>query len=729
MTLDNKIKSDKKTDSFVLQYCTVHNFGAVSKDSHRQKQHISESEEKCKFVNYNPKKHNPEYNESKIINSHVEDDEEKISDTQKVLNFAENNILKKVRSFENHSNVYGIIKINNNNKVLLLNSKECTQWLKSTYYDDSGKVHSNDLYKNALEIIIAQAITNETKIEKIYTRIGFVNDEIFYNLCNSDYELVKITKDGYSITKSGLDTPMFRRKSSPMPQPKPKKIKNKNGLDELVNLLKIPQENKQLFKIHLISFFIENCSIPMMILHGEAGSSKSTVTATVKEIVDPSPENRNSMPESIDDLNIHIFNRYISNFDNLSHITQKTSDELCKIITGHAHNKRELYSDDGEVILTIKGRVLLNGITPNVEYTDLMERSIFYESKYLPKPQRIEDSKFNNLVSKIKPYLLDQVFNSLSYTLENYKTISKEIKEKERMAEFTVFGESISRSLGYEKLSFIESYKNNLNSNSLRAYESWPIINIVLDIIKSKGKDFEVSIDELFKQCRSIAYEKISDIKSQFTRFPKNEAGLSAQLTRLSGSFRSAGYDITSYRYNSRDGQFKRGTRIIKITSTGTSFLSSFEKSKPPVSPVSVCQDDIQARKEPKTDTGKKFKPVSPVSGKNKSKTDTNDDTNKKSKPVSKNDKSTPKNGTDTVTQLTQPLSESLDGEEKKKRAVTKKNRKSKDDKSEKHTHFKCLTCNAGEFGINDKGTNSESILNFHKKLGHSIQYLNQKED
>ena len=718
---DKKIKSDD-SDSFVLQYCTIHKFGAVTKGSERQKQHIEESEETCKFVKFNPKKHNPEYDDSKIINSYI-DDEEKISDTQKVLNFAENNILKKVRSYENHSNVYGIIKINNNNKVLLLNSKECTQWLKSSYYDYCGKIHGNDLYKNALDIIIAQSVTNETKIEKIYTRIGFVNDEIFYNLCNDNYELVKITKDGYSIIKSGLDTPMFRRKSSPMPQPKPKKLKNKNGLEELVNLLRIPQESRQLFKIHLVSFFIENCSIPMMILHGEAGSAKSTVTATVKEIVDPSPENRNSMPESIDDLNIHIFNRYISNFDNLSHITQKTSDELCKIITGHAHNKRELYSDDGEVILTIKGRVLLNGITPNVEYTDLMERSIFYESKYLPKPERLGDSEFNNLINKFKPYLLDQIFNSLSYTLKNYKTISQEIKEKERMAEFTIFGECVSRSLGYEKLSFIEVYKNNLNSNSLRAYESWPVINIVLDIIKSKGKDFEISIDELFKLCKSVAYEKISDIKSQFTRFPKNESGLSGQLTRLSGSFRSAGYNITSYRYNSRDGVFKRGTRIIKITSTSTSFLSSFEKSKPPVSPVSVCQDDIQARKESKTDTGKKSKHVSPVSDKNKSKTDTSNDTGKKSKHVSKNLKSTPKDGTDTATQLTQPLSESLVVKEKEKETATKKNSKSLDELSKKYTHFKCLTCNAGEFKITSK-----KILEYHTKLDHSIQYLNQKE-
>ena len=149
---------------------------------------------------------------------------------------------------------------------------------------------------------------------------------------------------------------------------KPKNLKLKNPIDELCNLLKIQQQHKQLFKIHLVSLFLESYPIPIMIFHGEQGSAKSTITSTIKKIIDPSPENLASMPKKIDDLNIHLYNRYLSNFDNISYFDQETSDNLCRGITGHTHIKRELYQDSKEVILSIQTRIILNGITPNIEF-------------------------------------------------------------------------------------------------------------------------------------------------------------------------------------------------------------------------------------------------------------------------------------------------------------------------------------------------------------------------
>ena len=552
-----------------LLYCIKHNFGAVSSDSQRQKEHIKNSKGKCKFVKHNPKKHNPKYDESKI--KPYDDSEEKLTPTQRVLNFAESKIIRTVRSFNNHSSVYGIIKIKEYYRVLFLGSTECRQWLVSAYLDYSGKVHSKDLYRNVLSVIIAKSITNQISIEKINNRICFVDDEIFYNLCNDDYEIIHITKDGYSIIQNSLDNPLFRRKSNPLSQVKPlEDKKHKSPLNELTQLLRIPIESRQLFIIHLIAFFFEKIPIPIMIFQGEAGSAKSTITSTVKKIVDPSPENRNSMPESIDDANIHFFNRYLSNLDNISYIENIMSDNMCKAITGFTHNKRELYSDDGEIILTIKARIILNGITPNVDQTDLIDRSIFYEVKHIPKNEKITEQEFNKKLDSLLPYIQDQIFSILSKTLKNYSSMESEIKEKERMADFTVIGECISRELGYEKFTFIESYKNNLSLHSFNAVESYPIINIIIDIAREQGKDFEISVYDLYKKITSYAYENGINIKSKYSKFPQSEKAVTNQITRLQSAFRNSGYEITSKRYNSRDGKFKRNTRIFHVRSIGS---------------------------------------------------------------------------------------------------------------------------------------------------------------
>ena len=320
-------------------YCMTHKQGPFNNNSELQKEHESNSKEKCNFVTYNPKKHNPDYEKTEIKKNDTDD--EKTTNSRKVCDFANSKIVKLVRSYGDNNRVYALVKINSHFKTIELGTWESIQWIRSVYESETGEFFSDDLYKTALSVITSHAVTNEINIEKIYSRIAFVNHEIFYDLCNEKYELVKITKDGFSIVKIDQDTPLFRRKSSPLSQTIPKKSISKNPLEELCALLKIQQQSKQLFKIHLISLFLESYPIPIMVFHGEQGSAKSTTTSTIKRIVDPSPENLASMPKKIDDLNIHLYNRYLSNFDNISYFDQEVSDNLCRGITGHTHIKRE----------------------------------------------------------------------------------------------------------------------------------------------------------------------------------------------------------------------------------------------------------------------------------------------------------------------------------------------------------------------------------------------------
>ncbi len=186
--------------------------------------------------------------------------------------------------------------------------------------------------------------------------------------------------------------------------------------------------------------------------------------------------------------------------------------------------------------------------------------------------------------------------------------MESEIKEKERMVDFTVIGECISRELGYDKFSFIESYKNNLSLHSFNAVESYPIINIILEIAREQGNDFEISVYDLYKKITSYAYENSINIKSKYSKFPQSEKAVSNQIMRLKSAFRSSGYEITSFRYNSRDGVFKRNTRIFNIRFIGSndskdtsiSISNYFSKVIPPDSVESVSQEPKQARKQVK---------------------------------------------------------------------------------------------------------------------------------
>ena len=60
----------KDDDIIESLFCTKHNFGSVNKDSIPQQEHIKSSKGKCKWEKYDPKIHNPKYEESIIEGKH-----------------------------------------------------------------------------------------------------------------------------------------------------------------------------------------------------------------------------------------------------------------------------------------------------------------------------------------------------------------------------------------------------------------------------------------------------------------------------------------------------------------------------------------------------------------------------------------------------------------------------------------------------------------------------------
>jgi ABC-type dipeptide/oligopeptide/nickel transport system ATPase component len=280
--------------------------------------------------------------------------------------------------------------------------------------------------------------------------------------------------------------PIFERKQQQKEQVKP--LDNKAALDELVNLLRIQNKDEQIFKVHLIAMCIEAYPIPLMVILGEHGSIKTTIAKSVKNIIDPSGQNISSLPTKAEDLILHFANRYLANFDNVSNISEEFSDILCKAITGEGQSKRKLYTDGAEIIFNYRRKGILNGIFPSLDRTDLRDRMIRYETLPVRDAERISEGEFNKHLAALLPHILGQIFQSLQKSLLTYDHIKNEIKYHSRMADFTDYGECISRALNYEPFSFVEAYKQKIEDDALDIVESYPIIQLIEIIMKERTK-------------------------------------------------------------------------------------------------------------------------------------------------------------------------------------------------------------------------------------------------
>ena len=122
-----------------------------------------------------------------------------------------------------------------------------------------------------------------------------------------------------------------------------------------MNLLNIRDEhNRLLLKCYIIGLFIPEVPKPILMLHGEQGSAKSTLQELVKMLIDPSIIRTLAFPKDNNELVQKLSHNFISYFDNVSDIRDWISDQLCRAVTGSGFSKRQLYTDDDDIIYNFK---------------------------------------------------------------------------------------------------------------------------------------------------------------------------------------------------------------------------------------------------------------------------------------------------------------------------------------------------------------------------------------
>lgn len=482
-----------------------------------------------------------------------------------IYEFTKSRIKKFIVSVNDSSQVYTIVENHDHNEVLDLSNGRAKDWIRFMYYKETGENHSEEAYKNAISLLRSEAIHNGTIREPIYNRIAMIDDTIYYDLATPDWKLVVITKESVKIVDYDENLPIFMRKQQQKEQVKPAP-NERDALDELVKLLRIQDNDKQLFKIHLVSMFLEAYPIPLMAIFGEHGSIKTTIAKSVKHIIDPSGENISSLPTKVEDLILHLANRYLVNFDNVSNINNEVSDILCRAITGEGQSKRKLFSDSDEIILNYRRKGILNGIFPSLDRTDLRDRMIRYETLPVKDIERISEGQFNNHLIELLPFIINQIFQSLQKALLSYDSVKDEIKYHSRMADFVDYGECISRALNYEPFSFIEAYKQKLEDNTLDVIESYPIIQLIEIIMKERTK-YEKTVSEFYKEIYSLAeIENIEIDSRKRIRFPSSPNKVKSHIERIKPNLRSLGFDVDIQPYQKRDGKYPRGSHIISIS-------------------------------------------------------------------------------------------------------------------------------------------------------------------
>jgi hypothetical protein len=603
--------------------------------------------------------------------------------SKKCYDFAMTKIKKLVISENNSEEVYAVVEVNNHVEAINLSSTRARHWLSDEYSKniESNEIHAEDFFKTVLNHIIAKAQMNGTERAQIHHRIAQSNDALVYDLGTHDWQFIKVTTEGIETVKFDVGLPIFRRTQSLQKQIMPKEGNDK-ALDQIAELLRIVPKDRLVFKVHVIALFLAAYPVPMMVFDGTAGSLKTTATATVKRIVDPNgtekEDNVSAMAEKQDDLILQLQNRYLPSFDNVSSISSRTSDILCRAITGSNNPRRKLYTDEEESIHSFKRKIVLNGIVPYLDYPDLQTRLLSYAREAIDETNRITEQEFKSKFEELLPFVLGQIFITFCKALREYPNLKAQIRPKTRMSDFEIWGEIISRVLGYSENEFLNGYYQKLSEGNISSQDSYPIVNAIQSFMEGK-ESWENTASNLYQHLVTVAQDQGVDLQSKYVRFPKSSNKLTRELVIVDSLLKNIGFVVEAYHYSKNDAKFTKNTTIVKITRK-SSQSPLFPGVSSPCSPSS-----------PPPSLGTKI----------------GEDTGEDTRP--QNEVCSPEKTDFTHENATGEHGE--DGEHHPGKAPESK-------------QFYCETHKAGPFPIGATSKSSGSILEFHQKLGCQIRYL-----
>ncbi len=431
---------------------------------------------------------------------------------------------------DEYGKTYVQLPVLDHEEVWPCRSKAFKQWLCKQFWETHKKALNSEALNNALNIIRAKAYFDGDEI-KLSNRVAKQDNTLWYDLADSRWQAIKITSQGWCIVKN--PPIIFKRYVHQKSQVEPAQNGNVREFLEFINV-----SNKQtelLILVWLVSCFIPDFPHAMPIIFGAQGSAKSMLCKFSRKIIDPSSIEVVSFPSSMKELVQLLSHHYYIPFDNVSNLSEWISDELCKAVTGSGFSKRELYSDDEDVIYWLQKCIAINGISLVATKSDMLERALIVELERIPKLKRKSENKLLAEFAEKRAKILGGIFDTIVNALKIYPTV--DIKKTPRMADFTIWGCAIAEALGYTRKEFLDAYFSNLEVQNKEVLYENLVAATLLSFMDGKS-DWNGTPTELLEELQnSDENQKIVNQKG----FPKAANILSRRINELRTNLAEAG--------------------------------------------------------------------------------------------------------------------------------------------------------------------------------------------
>ncbi len=466
------------------------------------------------------------------------------------------------------------IRINDHYEIWSCKNKMLKRWLAKLFWDKHGKAPSTDALNTALNAIEGRACFGGQQ-HILWNRVALHEGILWYDLADPKWRAVKITTDGWQV-----DTPpiLFIRHNHQQAQIDPAESGDVTAFLKFVNIK--DESSKMLLLVTLIASFIPDFPHPVLVGYGSQGAAKSMCFKLLKRMIDPSSLMEMDLPNDKKELVQQLAHNWFIFYDNLSYLPDAISNTFCRAVTGSGFSKRQLFTDEDDVIFSFKRCIGLNGINLVIAREDMVERSILLQFERVADNERKSEEAIYEAFNREQPKILAGIFEVLTKAMTIKPMIV--IPSLPRMADFTLWGCAITEALGqilepaqerfnrrFTKERFLAAYYENIGRQNEEVLGD-DLVAIAVRSFMDEHSFWEDTPSRLLEELTTVAKNQGINTDREH-KWPKAANKLSKRLNELKTNMATIGIHVE---------RGKGSTRTIILQKVPETIVSIAEPSQ-----------------------------------------------------------------------------------------------------------------------------------------------------
>ena len=435
-------------------------------------------------------------------------------------------------------------------------SKGFELWLRHLYYLQTETALKKPDLNTAILEAEAKAMFDGPEIE-VGLRVASYDGTIYVDLCNRRWEQIQINSDGWHIIPLEESPVKFRRAKGMLPLPYPEMGGDLNWFKALLNLEK--ESDWCLIASWLVGAMNPSGPYPILILQGEQGTAKSTLSRFLRGLLDPSTVPTRTLPRTERDLAISAEAARVLCYDNVSDIKDALSDAFCRVATGGGFGTRTLYTDKSEELFNSMRPMIFNGISDLTVKHDFADRTLIVTLPPIKAEDRLPESVIKEQWAGLRPSVLGALCDAVVIAMRNAGSVK--LERSPRMADFAKWVVSAEPALPWEPGSFMKAYDQNRFELIDVAIESDPISLSVLEMMTrpEAPEEWSGTPTALLKRLANYVPNNAANKKG----WPQAPNIFSGRLRRVQTFLRAKGIDIERSKSGNREITLRMNGNVV----------------------------------------------------------------------------------------------------------------------------------------------------------------------